>query len=115
MNQSINSSNFQVSATASGQQTLSTVVQLLVAYLNQALLLFMAFAIVMFVWYVIQYFIKPNEDRKNAGLYVMYSVFGFVIILSIWGIVNIVTNTFGITNSNSMYQSWSTFANIFPH
>lgn len=81
--------------------SLCTVITTVVGYLNQALFLLMAFAIVMFVWYIIQFFIKPDSDKKEAGNYVMYSVIGFFVILSIWGIVRILTNTFGLTNTYS--------------
>lgn len=99
---------------ASGQQTLTTVIALIVYYMNEALFLLMVLAVVMFVVYIIKYFIKADADRKQAGLYVMYSVIGFFVILSLWGIVNILGNSFGLGNQSNMYQSWSQFTNIFP-
>jgi hypothetical protein len=85
-----------------------------IAYLNLALSLLMAVAIVMFVWYVIKYYIRPNEERKQAGLYVMYSIIGFFVILSIWGIINILGSTFGLGNAGNQQKSWSSFVNLFP-
>ena len=99
----------------SGQPTLSTLSYLIVGYLNQALFVLMAIAIVMFVIYIIKYFIKADADRKAAGLYVLYSIIGFFVILSVWGIVNILSNTFGLSNTVNNPQSWANFVNIFPH
>ena len=99
----------------SGQQTLASVIALIIAYLNDILFLLMAFSIVMFVWYIIKYFMRAEANRKEAGTYVLYSVLGFFIILSVWGIVAILTNTFGLGNGNTNYQSWASFTNIFPH
>lgn len=98
------------------KKTLACVINDIIGYLNLTLYLLMAIAILMFVWNVINYFIKPNENRKDAGTYVMYSVIGFFVILSIWGIVNIVNNTFGLGNSggNNAPATWSQFNNIFP-
>lgn len=93
-------------------QTVGTVVNDIIYYLNLALYLLMAVAVVMFVFYVIKYFVMPNEDRKNAGLYVMYSVIGFFVIFSIWGLVNILNNTFGIGNSTA--PSYQQINNLFP-
>lgn len=93
---------------------LSTLITMLIGLLNQALVLLMAIAVVMFVWYVIQYFIKPNSDRKDANTYILYSVIGFFVILSIWGIVNILSNTFGVGNAANQPRSWADFSNIFP-
>ncbi|MCX6719390.1 MAG: hypothetical protein NTZ38_03395 [Candidatus Taylorbacteria bacterium] len=79
-------------------------------YLNQALLLLMGLAVLMFVWYVIQFFIKPSDkDRTEGSKYIMYSVIGFFVILSFWGIVNILQNTFGLN-----YGRPNTWNEIFP-
>lgn len=92
--------------------TLACVVLDVIKYLNLALYLFMAIAIVFFVYHVIKYFILPNDSRKEAGSYVLFSIIGFFVILSVWGIVNIVAGTFGLNNTTP--QTWSTFTNIFP-
>ena len=64
-----------------------------------------------FVWFVVKYFILPNENRSEAGMYVMYSVIGFFVVLSVWGLVNIVSNTFGLEGTA---PSWSTIQSLFP-
>ena len=99
--------------TGSGR-TLCSVINVVIGYMNQALFLLMGIGILIFVWYVIQYYIKPNENRAEAGTYVMYSVIGFFIILSFWGIVNIVQNTFGLQNQVNSAPSWGSFNSLFP-
>ena len=94
--------------------TLCRLVGDIIGYLNLALYLLMAVAIVMFVWYIIQYFIKPDTEKKEAGSYLLYSVIGFVVILSIWGIVAIVGNSLGVGNSYNVAPTWSSFSNLFP-
>ncbi|MEI6396784.1 MAG: hypothetical protein WCO48_01800 [Candidatus Taylorbacteria bacterium] len=88
-------------------------IAVIISYLNQAMFLIVGVAVVMFVFYVVKYFIKPADgaERKEAGTYVMYSVLGFFIIISLWGIVNIVKNTFKLDSSST---SLSEFQNIFP-
>lgn len=57
-----------------------------------------ALAVIYIVWNVVQYFIKPNgEDRKAAGMNILWGIVGLFIIVSIWGLVNILTNTFKTT------------------
>lgn len=92
-------------------KTLSDLIIKITGYLNQALVLLMGLAVVVFVWYIFQYFIKPDDDRKNAGNYVMYSLIGFFIILSFWGLVNILRNTFDL---DSQSPSYSSIQNLFP-
>ncbi len=102
-------------AFAQTRSNLSSLVALVMGYLNQALFLIMGVAMVMFVFYVVKYFMKPGTDRAEAGSYILYSVIGFFVILSFWGIVNILQNTFGLGNANNAPQSWSNFQNLFPN
>ncbi len=102
-------------AHAATTDTLSIVMTKVVGILTEVLFLLMAVAVVIFVVQVIRYYILPNEDRKKAGLYVMYSIIGFFVILSLWGIVNILGNTvFGVGQGRGNPGSWADFSNIFP-
>ena len=94
-------------------QTLDGLTSTIVKYLNQSLVILMGVALVVFVWNIIKYFVKGNEDHKEAAPYVMWSIIGFFVILSVWGLVNILKNTvFGGTDTSA--PSWSSFDNIFP-
>ena len=96
-------------------KTLNTlVVETIVPYLNLALYLMMAFAFFMFVFYVIRYFMMPNEKRAEGNTYVMYSLLGFFVILSFWGLVNILLNSFDLGNKANTPGDWGSFTNIFP-
>ncbi len=94
--------------------TLASLIDLIIYYLNTFLVLMMGVAVVVFVYYVIKYFILPNSDRSEAGSYVLYSVIGFFVILSFWGIVNVLQNTFGLKNDRNRPASWASFSNLFP-
>jgi hypothetical protein len=94
-------------------KTLNDLVATAAGYLNEALALLMGLAVVMFVWYVIKYFIQPSEKARSEGSqYVMWSVIGFFVIFSMWGIVNILISTFDL-GSNSA-GSWANMSNLFP-
>jgi 4-amino-4-deoxy-L-arabinose transferase-like glycosyltransferase len=73
----------------------------------------MAFAFVVVILNIVKFYVINTEgDRKEAHMYVLYSVIGFFIILSFWGVVNIVINTFNLDSSAP--SSWSQVQNIFP-
>ena len=64
----------------------------------------MAIAFIVFLWGAYKYFIlgAENESAKGEGrTFVMWGIIGFVVILSVWGLVAIVTNTFGLTSGGS--------------
>jgi len=65
----------------------------IVFFVNYVLVpLLMAVAFIVFLYGVFKYFIwgADNEDsRKEGKSFVMYGVIGFVIIISLWGLVNV--------------------------
>ncbi len=58
-----------------------------------------AIAFIVFLWGIFKYFIasgaNPDERAKGKSL-LMYGLIGFAIMLSLWGLVNIVVNTFNL-------------------
>ncbi|MFA6315556.1 MAG: pilin [Candidatus Paceibacterota bacterium] len=69
---------------------------------NLATYLLIALAVVYIVWNVVIYMIKPSEgDRTEAGKAILYGIIGLFIIVSIWGLVNILIGTFSTNNSVS--------------
>ena len=61
---------------------------------------FMAIAFIVFLWGVFKYFIWGREsesDKMEGRKYAMWGVIGFVIILSLWGIVNILMGALNLT------------------
>lgn len=59
-----------------------------------------ALAFIVFLWGVYKYFILGAADEKNRAegrTFVLYSVIGFVLIFSLWGVVNIVMGTLNLS------------------
>ena len=84
------------------EKDLNYLIRLTIGYLNSGVYVIIALAIFMFVWNVVKYFIISGDDvgaKKEAGLYVMWSVIGFFVIISILGLVKIVQNTFKLDST----------------
>jgi len=104
--------NAQVSGCA--QKNLACIISIIIGYFNHILFLLIGLAVVLFVWNVIKYYIRADADRAEAGKYVMYSLIGFFVMLSLWGLVNILQNTFGLRNESNQPASWTSFKGLFP-
>ena len=62
--------------------------------------LLIAAAVIFIIWHVVVYLIKGGSDeeaRGKASSSILWGVVGLFIILSIWGLVNILMNTFRTT------------------
>jgi hypothetical protein len=62
-----------------------------------------ALGVVYFVWGVVQYVISSDEEAKTAGRNrIIFGIIGLAVIIGMWGLVNILTHTFGLTNSSNI-------------
>lgn len=61
-----------------------------------------ALAFIVFVWGVVNYFFLNGGDeakRSEGRQFALWGVLGMVVLLSVWGFVNILLSTLGITPS----------------
>lgn len=64
----------------------------------------MAIAFIVFLWGVYRYFILGAADegkRAEGRQFVLWGVIGFVVILSLWGLVSVVQTTLGLTSTGA--------------
>lgn len=103
---------FPIITFAQEKKDLSYLARLATGYLRTGIYLIISLAVVTFVWNVYRYFFT-EKDKTEAGKYVLFSTIGFFVILSLWGLVAIISNSldlpdnqpnwpFGSTNSNSV-------------
>ncbi|MFA6177611.1 MAG: pilin [Candidatus Paceibacterota bacterium] len=70
--------------------------------LNAVVPVLIALAVVFFVWGVVSYVINDDEEAKSKGRdRIIYGIIGFAVIVALWGLVRILTNTFGLTGTNA--------------
>jgi uncharacterized membrane protein YuzA (DUF378 family) len=71
---------------------------------NTVIYLLVSLAVIYIIWNTVQYFIKgqsgEENDRRKSGMSILWGIVGLAIILSIWGLVGILTNTFRTTSTN---------------
>ena len=69
--------------------------------LNTVLPIIISATVVYFVYGMFQVFLASDEEKKEkAKSTVIYGVIALFVMISIWGLVNILYNTFGLTNTN---------------
>ena len=64
---------------------------------NVAVPLLFAVAFIVFIWGVFQYFIAGGHDeekRETGKSLMLWGIIGFFIMVSVWGLVNILRGTF---------------------
>ena len=70
--------------------------------LNSVLPVLVALGVVYFVWGVITYVIASDEEAKKKGRdRIIFGIIGLAVIVAVWGLVRILTNTFGLDNQRT--------------
>lgn len=62
--------------------------------------LLLALALVFFIWGVTKFILHADDEakREEGKKFIMWGIIGLFVIVSIWGIVNILNNTFQVDN-----------------
>ena len=65
--------------------------------LNTIIPILITLGVVYFIWGVIKYVTAKDPDAQKEARSVMISgIIGLFVIVSIWGLVNLISNTFGV-------------------
>jgi heme/copper-type cytochrome/quinol oxidase subunit 4 len=69
---------------------------------NVVIQVLIALAVIWIIFNIVRYILAADkpEERSKFGVAILWSIVGLFVILSIWGLVNILSNTFR-TNSNT--------------
>lgn len=90
----------------SGSSDIGGFVENLTEFINQVLIpLIFAIALLAFLWGATKYFIISGGDpeKRSEGTQLMlYSVIGFVLMVSIFGIVNLIANGLGFSDDEEI-------------
>jgi hypothetical protein len=72
-------------------------------FINTLIPILIALAVVYFMWGVIQYAIAKDEEAKTGGRDAMiWGLVALLVLTSMWGLVNILKKTFGVTDSSAI-------------
>jgi hypothetical protein len=71
-------------------------------FLNSVVPVLIALAVVYFVWGVVTYVISSDEEAKKTGRdRIIFGIIGLAVIIGMWGLVNLLANTFSLNNSGT--------------
>jgi len=82
---------------------MSTAVTTLIAKIsteifNPLIRLLVALAVVYFLWGVVKFIINIDDEsaRTEGKRHMVWGIIGIFIMISVWGIINVIETTFGI-------------------
>lgn len=86
-------------ALAFAQTTIQSVLGIIVNILNTVIPIVITLGIIYFIWGVVSFVIAGDEEAKTKGRdRMIYGIIGLVVIVGMWGIIEIVKRTFNLDN-----------------
>ena len=88
---------------------LTSIVVQLKTLINLALPVIIAAAVVYFVYGIARFVVAGDEAAKEAAKdKIIYGIIGLVVMVSVWGLVNIVVRTLGLDTNTAIPTSVNT-------
>jgi Type IV secretion system pilin len=89
--------------TGAGGGTLFGLLCQIGSLLNSVVPVLIALGVVYFAWGVISYVVGSDEEAKKKGRdRIIFGIIGLAVIIGLWGLVNLLRNTFGLNNTQSV-------------
>jgi hypothetical protein len=88
---------------ASAQVDLSNLgnaIESLTQVINALIPFFIGIAVLVFIYGIIKYVLSGGDEgaRKEARNYMIFGIIGIFVMVSVWGLVNLLTGTFELDN-----------------
>src|SRR5579864_3665197 len=102
-------------------QAVGSLMNKFVAYIiDPAILVIFTLGFFLFVWGLVQFLWNLNEggDNKDGKRHMVYGIIGMLIMISVYGILDLIDNTFGLNFSNpdvSRLNNVNIPSNFFTH
>lgn len=82
-------------------QTIQGVLNTFGAIINILVVLAIGVAIIVFFWGLITYLVKAGEEKSKGLQLMLYGIVAIFVMVSIWGLVRLLVNTFlpGVSNN----------------
>ena len=86
--------------------TISSVLNRLGNIINLLIPFFIGLAVFFIIYGIFRYIVKSDneEERGKAGQFILYGIIGVFLMVSIWGIINILVKSFGTNPSSSVVK-----------
>ena len=87
----------------SGYMDFCSVVNFILGLIGASIPILVSISVIVFVWGVFRYVIAEGEDKQKSRDVMMYGIIGLFVMVSVWGLVRVVYNTFGLDNNNNSF------------
>lgn len=82
----------------------SDLVWMFLNFLNLLIPVIVGLAVLLFIWGLVRYYASDGEDTKKQALRIIgYGIVSIFVMVSIWGIINFISDSTGIRDNDSCW------------
>lgn len=97
---------FFVPVLAFAQTTIGSIISDISEIISFLIPIAITAGVLYFIWGVIKYITAKDEEKQTEARSTMISgIIGLFVIISVWGLVRVIQNTFNIDNSGGVYET----------
>lgn len=89
---------------AMAAETFGNLIDTVTGWLNSIITLLFVLVTLYFIWGVIEYVKAGGDDAavKKGKTHMIYGIIGMAVMAAAWGIVGVITNSFGVDTGTSI-------------
>ncbi len=82
-------------------ETIKGIITKITGVIDVIIPLLITFAVLMLMWGIVQFITAAGDEekRKKGKELIIYGIIGLFVMVSIWGLVGVLTGTFGLSQS----------------
>jgi len=88
--------------------TISLIVDKILSILNYVVIFVVSLGLLVFLYGLFTYLTNYSDEKKRTESlqYIFYGILGLFIMVSVWGLVGLITGTFGLEKIIPQLQFW---------
>lgn len=76
--------------------------KIIIGIISPVTKLLIALAIVFFLWGVFKFMIQEGDKKEEGREFMFWGIIGIFVMVSVWGLVNILVNTFNLDGTGGL-------------
>lgn len=83
-------------------QTVDTIFSKIITLINYLTIIVVALSVLAFFWGLFKFITRAGEDKEEGRHIMIWGILALFVMLSVWGLVGVVGNTFGIQQGGAV-------------
>lgn len=81
-------------------QGLTNIIDMIGGIISSIIPILVALALIYFFWGLIKFILQSGDAKDDGKKYMLWGIIALFVMISVWGIVNLLAESFGVQNTD---------------